>query len=480
MARILRALVAATFCAACLGDYVEADCKEADSPGLAFIQAKALARDSAAAKKEVEYRWSSGRGNFPDYGVAKDTAPFDLPARFAWSWSHPLGRFHTLTYGTVIDHLSNVYLSGADGIRKFDPSGKLLWEYASLPAEMMDAPSLFNGTIYGSDTHGNVVALNMEDGKVEWKTHVSDAICQDNGFTMAKDGVVLAASDCREPSPNGESNHLVKALNASTGKQLWTYAPDTAIWNFLPLFVDEGDFVFQDMTGKAYRLHLHTGHVIWKSGGKEGTWTDGSAAVGNGMVFAVNNNHMPPNAFYSEYNPGTLSAYNLSTGKLVWKVVTQRPPNNAPAVGKVKNLPGMSVVMPLCQQVQQGAFCDVHVYNADTGDLRWVFHGPAQAGPYQAGDLEGMDIRRSSGVRPTCLPNGWSAPTIDAEGTVFVGHEDGNFYALRDMDGDGTIFGDDESQIYDTKAAFAGSSSPAVAPGILAIASCDSLFVFKK
>ena len=89
-------------------------------------------------------------------------------------------------------------------------------------------------------------------------------------------------------------------------------------------------------------------------------------------------------------------------------------------------------------------------------------------------------LSRSSGVRPTCLPNGWSAPTIDAEGTVFVGHEDGNFYALRDMDGDGTIFGDDESQIYDTKAAFAGSSSPAVAPGILAIASCDSLFVFKK
>ena len=247
-------------------------------------QAKALARDGAIAKKELEYSWASGRGNFPNYGVAKDPAPFDLPKRFAWSWSFPLGRFKVLTYGTAIDHLRNVYLSGADGVRKFDSSGELLWQYASLPAEMMDAPSLLNGRLYGSDTHGNVVALDMDDGQVRWKEQVSARICQDNGFTMAKDGVVLAASDCREPSPNGEANHLVKALNASSGKQLWTYAPDTAVWNFLPLFVDEGDFVFQDMTGKVYRLDLHTGHVIWKSGGKEGTWTDGSAAVGNGMV----------------------------------------------------------------------------------------------------------------------------------------------------------------------------------------------------
>ena len=397
-------MVAAAFWTGCLGDAIEGDCKEADRQGLSFIQAKALARDGAA-KKEVEYHWSSGRGNFPNYGVAKHAAPFDLSARFAWNWSHPLGRFHTLTYGSVIDQLSNVYLSGADGVRKFDPSGKLLWEYASLPAEMMDAPSLLNGMIYGSDTHGNVVALNMEDGKLGWKTQVSSEICQDNGFTMAKDGVVLAASDCREPSPQGSANHLVKALNASTGKQLWTYAPDTAIWNFLPLFVDKGDFVFQDMTGKAYRLDLHTGQVIWKSGGKNGTWTDGGAAVGNGMVFTVNNNHppdyQPPDAQFAngEYNPGTLSAYNLSTGALVWQEVTPRPPNNAPAVGKVKNLPGMSVVMPLCQQVRQGASCDVHVYDADTGDLRWVFHGPAQKGLVQAGDLEGLVERTFLGQR---------------------------------------------------------------------------------
>eukprot|EP00439_Symbiodinium_sp_Y106_P075935 s559_g15.t1 len=52
-------------------------------------------------------------------------------------------------------------------------------------------------------------------------------------------------------------------------------------------------------------------------------------------------------------------------------------------------------------------------------------------------------------------------------------------FSLRDMDGDGTIFGDEEVSGYDTQAAFSGSSSPAIAPGFLAAASCDSLFVFK-
>ena len=164
------------------------------------------------------------------------------------------------------------------------------------------------------------------------------------------------------------------------------------------------------------------------------------------------------------YEPGTLSAYNLSNGELVWKLVTPRPPNNAPAVGKVKGLDGVSVVMPLCQQIIPGSFCDVHVYDADTGDLQWVFHGPQQTTLMQAGDLEGISARTLRGIRSTCLPNGWSAPSIDAHGTVFVGNEQGNLFALRDMDGDGTIYGDDEISSYDTQAHTNGQNSWITSP----------------
>ena len=187
----------------------------------------------------------------------------------------------------------------------------MLWEYSSLPAEVINAPSVYDGMVYVSDTYGDVIALDMQTGHKVWKTHVADEIGQDNGFNMVHAGVALTACDWRFPSPNLQANQKVKGLNASTGEELWTFKPDTAVWNFLPLFVDDSSFVFQDMTGKVYRLEVGTGSLMWKNGGRNDTWTDGSAAVGpNGLVYAVNNNQ--PVFMKSEYSPGTLSAYKIS------------------------------------------------------------------------------------------------------------------------------------------------------------------------
>ena len=196
-------------------------------------------------------------------------------------------------------------------------------------------------------------------------------------------------------------------------------------------------------------------------------------------VYAVNNNDPPKQKMpQAEHSPGTLSAYDLN-GTLKWKITTPRPPNNAPAIGKVQGWSGLSVILPICQQVMQGATCEVHAYDANTGGLRWVFHGPKQTGLFQAGDFEGMVERTVSGVRPVCLPNGWSAPSISSDGTVFVGNENGPLFALRDADGDGRVAGDNEVSSFDTKAAFSGSASPAIGNNRLAVASCDTLFVFK-
>ena len=106
-----------------------------------------------------------------------------------------------------------------------------------------------------------------------------------------------------------------------------SYKPDTAVWNFLPLFPDEETLVFQDqplfasclnpfwkqdMTGKAYRMTLK-GELLWKAGpmsssevnevqvgGLPGTWTDGGAALGpNGLMW-------PGGHSKRQLHPGTL------------------------------------------------------------------------------------------------------------------------------------------------------------------------------
>ncbi|CAK9052008.1 Uncharacterized protein SCF082_LOCUS28489 [Durusdinium trenchii] len=436
--------------------------------------------------REMMYHWPNGRGRFPYFAVSEHIGPFDLNNSLSWSWHHPEGRFHTLTWGVNIDHEMNVYLSAADGFRKFDMDGKLMWERIILPRTTMNTGAIYQGKFFASDTDGGVEAVDMKDGSRVWYTKLASAICEDNGFNMVHQGVLFAAADCSPPCNYDKTcNQLVKALNATTGKELWTYKPDTAVWNFLALFPDMETVVFQDMSGKVYKLTLN-GDVIWKAGGLNGTWTDGGAALGpNGMVYAVNNNHPPEGLspvgqMDPPTMPGQVTALDVVTGDIVWQVTTPRPPNNAPAVGKVQGWEGLSLVVPLCQQVIKGAQCDVHVYNAKTGALRWVFHGPTQKHLLQAGDAEGTQTRIDSGVRSWCLPNGWSAPTIAADGVVFVGNEDGLFFALRDSDGDGRAIGVDEVRAFDTKAAFSGSSSPALAPQMVAVASCDSLFVFKN
>lgn len=350
-----------------------ADAHDYDSPSSIFLQT------AHWRQREEKYHWPSGRGRFPFFAVSEHNAPFRVNDTLAWSWHHPEGRFHTLTYGTAIDNDLNVYLSCADGMRKFDKDGKLLWEHICMPANFMNAPVIYEGKVYASDTMGSVRALDMQNGKRVWMTKVSGDIGQDNGFNMVHHGVLFTAAGFTAAPPQGNANKYVKALNASSGEILWTYQPDMPVWNFLALFPDDGSLVFQDMSGKACRLTLE-GQLMWKAGSLSGTWTDGGAALGpNGLMYAVNNNH-PPGPLGGQFGvpdpptvPGTLSAYDVSDGSLKWRVTTPRPPNNAPAVGRVYGWDGLSVVVPICQQVFQGATCDVNAYNANTGELRWVF-----------------------------------------------------------------------------------------------------------
>ena len=197
-----------------------------------------LLQSFAQARRAEKYAWQSGRGNFPNFAVAEANGPFNLSETLSRSWHHPKGRFHTLTWGTVLDHQLNVYLSAADGLRKFDVDGQSLWEHHTLPAILMNAPAIYQGSIFASDTLGGVRALSMSTGKLLWHSNLSMPIGEDNGFTMVHEGVVFTAAGWRDPSPMGPANHMVKALNASDGQILWTYEPDAPVWNFLPLFPD--------------------------------------------------------------------------------------------------------------------------------------------------------------------------------------------------------------------------------------------------
>ena len=177
---------------------------------------------------------------------------------------------------------------------------------------------------------------------------------------------------------------------------------------------------------------------------------------------------------FSENSKGKLTKRRLSDGHILWQVITPHPPNNQPLIGH-----GL-VIQAMGSQQQQYAYTHVYAYDQATGEQRWVFHGPAQQGRLQAGDAEFQSVRAKAGLPSMCYPNPWSTPGFGHDGIVYIGNQEGGFYSLRDTNGDGEISGPEVMSFYQTHAAFAGSSSPAIAPGMVAIASCDSLFVFKN
>jgi outer membrane protein assembly factor BamB len=283
----------------------------------------------------------------------------------------------------------------------------------------------------------------------------------------------------------------VTGFNASDGRVLWQYRPEAPLWNFHASFAGDGTFMFQDYEGRAYRCHVSNGTEVWKKGGAVGSWTDGSAILGpNRVVYSVQNGgNDPGHAFYSMgySGPGEVVARSLDDGELLWKASVPHPPNNSPAIGRLYGHEGLSLVQPIGDPVQ-GAFGaagvhSVYAFDAETGKLQWKFEGPRQTIPgITTGDLNPIAAveRALNGERAVVLPNPWSAPTIDGNGTVFVGSSLGPLYALRDANGDGIVEGDAEVSKLETDTTFSGSMSPAFAPGMLVAASSDQLYVFKE
>merc|ERR1712048_38562 len=98
-----------------------------------------------------------------------------------------------------------------------------------------------------------------------------------------------------------------------------------------------------------------------------------------------------------------------------------------------------------------------------------------------AGDDEGTGYRTTNNIRRQgCAPASFGSPTISSDGTVYVGHASGGFYAIGDYNDDGLIDNSTEVSVFKP----ANISAPlhpgtSWAPGFMGFASCDSLYVFR-
>jgi len=405
------------------------------------------------------YFWAGKNGDLSRTGASRFTAPNDVSVKPTWSFDGGLVRATPL-----IDAQKNIYLSTIQGdVYKMTKGGTTLWHYqadSSLPG----VPAIAEGLLFTASVSGLVVALDMATGVPRWSTKVAPFIAGDT-WSMTADASVVAVPVC---TPGDRSNTEVVVLDAWNGSIRWRFRPDTMVFNLLAAIIDDS-LVFSDSSGRAYRLDLTDGRVLWKFNKPSlRSFTTGGAVVGPNRVVYVTSNVGIEDAH------GRLTALSLDTGARLWQQDTHLPANNAPAVGHLhpSGEGELSVVVGLGDNPDMSPpgpgrkVGKVVAFDALTGRrLDWSYSPPVWGFTAAAGDA------------PThvCLPDAFSNPSIGGDGTVYIGYLNGHLYAMRDADGDGKLSAAEVSA-HDFGNAFQGSAG--IAPGLLVATPCNGMHVF--
>jgi len=431
--------------------------------------------------------------------MAEYTAPTNLTAALSWSWHHPDGQYHTVVVSApLLDDKRNVYISSEDGVRKFSRNGKQLWYHATSPDPLAYGISLMDGLVFGTSMSGSVFALDMRTGKARWSERLAFRNPSDTGYTEAHNGVVIAGLD----SGNGGGATRVLGLEAKSGRRLWEYKSPVQLWNFMPVFPDDESFVVMDIHGGVLRHSLHNGTLLWKTEPPKvsaDSFSDGGVMIGpDGTSYTCSN--YQGSGQHGEL--GALRAYGLEDGRLLWERKLEYPCNSWPVItrdgGSVIVPSGAFVMSPSAQyQELQKAFnksqrgmqefslslgdkelrtyglpdrtAAIRAFDAHTGVPQWSTELPPYGRLAARGDEEGYLERQQLKHRNQCLPAQFGAPTISADGTIYVGRADGLLYAVESGTG--------RFRTFDAKAGFLHPGT-SWAPGMMAVTTCDGLFVW--
>jgi len=352
--------------------------------------------------------------------------------------------------------------------------------------------------LIASTTNGYVFAISLADGLEQWAIQGTSTIAGVKGALAAKEGFVWVATNrctdryCyryrNQTNTLTPGNTVVRALNVVTGVEQCSYVPSAPLWNFNPIWGEDGNVFFNDQEGRLYSLNRANCENTWDpAGGELGTYTEAAAVYDSRskVVVAMGmspykgagcNPYVAPGILTScgnfAFKQGVIKGYNASSGRLLWTRTTAHPPASA-VVGQVWGQTRLVVTIGFhCSLGSPTRILGMEPHN---GGVRWDKEGPTLWTSMCAGDKEGGDIRRATGGRSTCSPGSWSAPVIDSSGDVYVGNQVGELQRWGSPTQRNADFGVQSSLV--TGVAFQDSSI-ALGPDFMAVATCTSLIVF--
>jgi outer membrane protein assembly factor BamB len=173
-------------------------------------------------------------------------------------------------------------------------TGKKKWNF-STKGSIFSSPAMHNNNVVLGSGDGNVYCIN-EKGKLVWKLSTPAAVL---GSPIVEDGIVYI----------GGSAHNFIAIDAKTGKQLWSYSNLNGPVASKPL-ISGNNIIFGAWDTNLYCLNKQDGTLIWK-------WNNGSTipnyspaacipVAHNGVVYVV-----APDRF--------ITALDEVTGTALWR-----------------------------------------------------------------------------------------------------------------------------------------------------------------
>mmetsp|Transcript_143 Transcript_143/g.382 ORF Transcript_143/g.382 Transcript_143/m.382 type:complete len:466 (-) Transcript_143:90-1487(-) len=413
--------------------------------------------------------WPAKNGNFQRSGQGQGVkGPTDL-SKPAWVFEAEGPASKDVFYAApVIDFHGNAHFSDMNGVHFcMSPSGKLKWR-VTLPKEnrywgQLPTPVLFGNAVYTVDGQGSLVALSLDSGEELLRRRYAFTSGGDEwsmGFDAPTQTVLAIGSPTQlegDACPYGGS-HLF-ALDARDGHTKWAYKLRECTCNLMPAAAS-GQVLFSDATGITYALDVLTGKELWiQPGYGHQTFTTAGAAVsGTGLVVMAANRHA---------SSGAVRAFEARTGKIRWERFFKREANNAPAIYKdrygrelvvmgITNNPGFPDPTRNGKASWNGT---VFALDTNTGHNVWLFSPPEWKNPASAGSTS----------EQICLPDGFTNPSVDSSGTVFIGWMGGAVFAI-----DGTT----GKELSSWRIGSGMQGAPAVGKNMLVVSSCKRMAGF--
>ena len=220
-------------------------------------------------------------------------------------------------------------------------TGSTLWQ-TDPSIYFNSTPTYYNGRLYACSNNLGLVAVNTVTGQAVWSYASPNPFIELNSTPVAEGGKVFVST------LNSGQNQLL-AIDAVSGIKVWS----TVIANSMcqrPLVRNGVLVILYGRSSAMTAYNSNTGSVLWSKAG-----AGSSSSIEKFNPIYSNGNVLANLA-------GTLSAFNLQTGALVWQFIQ---------TGDIRDCITGNGIIYFCRDKAGSSGSNVYGLNASTGQVVW-------------------------------------------------------------------------------------------------------------